>query len=220
MKTDRLPEPKRAESILEFSRVGEWSAWLTSNHARSQGVLLRIAKKGAKNAITYAEALDVALTWGWIDSQKRALDADAWLQRFSPRKANSPWSKINRTKAEALIAAGAMEAPGLAEVERAKRDGRWERAYDGARSASVPADLATAFARSARARAFFETLDSANRYSILYRVQAAKNPETRAARIERFVGMCARHETLHSPRRAKVGARAATKSQKARRTNK
>src|SRR6185295_2428886 len=111
--------------------------------------------------------------WGWIDSQKRALDADAWLQRFSPRRANSPWSKINRTKAEALIAAGAMEAPGLAEVERAKRDGRWERAYDGARSASVPADLATAFARNARARAFFETLDSANRYAILYQIGRA-----------------------------------------------
>lgn len=219
MKQGRRPEPKKAESILEFSRVGEWSAWLTANHTRSQGVLLRIPKKGgrkgAKNTITYAEALEVALAWGWIDSQKRALDADAWLQRFSPRKANSPWSKINRMKAEALVAAGAMEAPGLAEVEQARRDGRWERAYDGARSASVPADLATALARSARARAFFETLDSANRYAILYRVQTAKNPETRAARIERFVGMCARHETLHPPRRAKAGARAATKSRKA-----
>jgi uncharacterized protein YdeI (YjbR/CyaY-like superfamily) len=220
MKKGRLPEPKRAESILEFSSAAEWSAWLTSNHARSQGVLLRIAKKGAKKAITYSEALDVALAWGWIDSQKRALDADAWLQRFSRRKANSPWSKINRAKAEALITAGKMEAPGLAEVERAKRDGRWKRAYDGARSASVPADLATAFARSARARAFFETLDSANRYAILYRVQNAKTPETRADRIERFVAMCARHETLHPQRRAKAGARATTKSRKARRTKK
>jgi uncharacterized protein YdeI (YjbR/CyaY-like superfamily) len=219
MKKGRLPVPKSAEPILEFSRVGEWSAWLRSNHTRSQAVLLRIPKKGATNAITYAEALDVALAWGWIDSQKRALDAEGWLQRFSPRRAKSPWSKINRTKAEALVASGAMEAPGLAEVERAKRDGRWERAYDAARSASVPADLAAAFARSARARAFFETLDSANRYAILYRVQAAKKPETRAARIERFVGMCARHETLHPPRRAKTGARAATKSQKARRTD-
>ena len=218
MKKGRLPESKKAkaESILECSRVGEWSAWLTSNHTRVLGVWLRIPKKGAKNAITYAEALEVALAWGWIDSQKRALDQEAWLQRFSPRKANSPWSKINRAKAEALIAAGAMQAPGLAEVERARRDGRWERAYDGARSASVPADLATAFARSARARAFFETLDSANRYAILYRVQTAKKPGTRAARIERFVGMCARHETLHPPRRAKAGARAATKPEAAR----
>ncbi len=219
MKKGRLPEPKRAESILEFSRVGEWSAWLRSNHARALGVLLRIAKKGAKNAITYAEALDVALAWGWIDSQKRALDGEAWLQRFSPRKANSPWSKINRTKAEALIASGAMEAPGGAEVERAKRDGRWERAYDGARSASVPADLVAAFARSARARAFFETLDSANRYAILYRVQTAKTPETRTERIERFVGMCARHETLHPLRQAKASARGAKVAKKSARTN-
>jgi uncharacterized protein YdeI (YjbR/CyaY-like superfamily) len=173
--------------------------------------LLRIAKKGAKRTISYAQALDVALAWGWIDSQKRALDASAWLQRFSPRKADSPWSKINRAKAEALIAAGAMEAPGLAEVERAKRDGRWERAYDGARSSSVPADLAHAFARNARAKAFFETLDGANRYAILYRVQTAKRPETRVERIQRFVGMCARHETLHPTRPAKAGARAATK---------
>jgi uncharacterized protein YdeI (YjbR/CyaY-like superfamily) len=152
-------------------------------------------------------------------ARKRALDAVAWLQRFSLRKANSPWSKINRTKAEALIAAGAMGAPGLVEVERAKRDGRWERAYDGARSASVPSDLVTAFARNARARAFFETLDSANRYAILYRVQTAKNPETRAARIERFVGMChsAKRFTRHvRPRRA----RAATKSLQVRRTKK
>lgn len=183
--------------MLAFSRVEDWSQWLATNHARSQGVVLRIAKKGAKASITYAQALDVALAWGWIDSQKRALDADSWLQRFSPRRPNSPWSKINRAKAEALIAAGVMAAPGLDEVERAKRDGRWERAYDGARSASVPADLASALARNPRAKAFFEMLDSANRYAILYRVQTAKNAETRVARIERFVEMCARHETLH-----------------------
>ena len=130
MKGGRLPAPKRAEPILEFSRAAEWSAWLTSNHARSQGVFLRIAKTGAKKAITYSEALDVALAWGWIDSQKRAIDANAWLQRFSPRKAQSPWSKTNRAKAEALFAKGTMQAPGLAEVARAKRDGRWVRAYD------------------------------------------------------------------------------------------
>src|SRR6188472_866835 len=137
----RLPKDSAEELLLEVSSPAAWSAWLRSNHARSRGVLLRIPKKGAKKSISYAEALDVALAWGWIDSQKRALDANAWIQRFSPRKADSPWSKINRAKAEALIAAGTMEAPGLAEVERAKRDGRWERAYDGARSSSVPADL-------------------------------------------------------------------------------
>lgn len=191
---------KIAEPILAFARAPDWHAWLASHHGSSQGVLLRIAKKGAQKSITYAEALDVALAWGWIDSQKRALDANAWLQRFTPRKAKSPWSKINRTKAEALIAARTMQPPGLAEVERAKRDGRWERAYDGARTSAVPADLAAALARNARARAFFETLDGANRYAILWRIQTAKKPETRAERITRFVAMCARHETIH-PRR-------------------
>ena len=216
MKENGMSATKGAEPILEFSRAADWSAWLKSNHVRSRGVLLRIAKAGATKTITYAEALDVALAWGWIDSQKRALDSDAWLQRFSPRKAQSPWSKINRVKAERLIAAGSMEAPGLAEVERAKRDGRWERAYDGARTSTVPADLAAAFARNARAQAFFEALDGANRYAILYRVQTAKTPEKRADRVERFVGMCERHETLHPKRQAKVGARAAKTSRKKR----
>lgn len=163
---------------------------------------MRIPKKGLTPSLTYAEALDVALAWGWIDSQKFALDEHAWLQRFSPRKAKSPWSKINRAKAEALMASGAMKPPGLAEVERAKRDGRWERAYDGARTAEVPADLAAALARNARARAFFETLDPANRYAIVYRVQTAKKEETRAGRIARFVELCARSETIHPPRTA------------------
>jgi len=210
----------KTESVLEFSRGGQWSAWLKANHARSEGVWLRLAKKGATEGVAYAEALDVALAWGWIDSQKRALDAEAWLQRFSPRKTASPWSKINRTKAEALIAAGSMEAPGLAEVERAKRDGRWERAYDGARSATVPLDLAKAFARSAPARAFFETLDSANRFAILYRVQEAKTPETRAARIERFVAMCAKHETIHPKRPKAAGTPGIAKPKKVRGTKK
>jgi uncharacterized protein YdeI (YjbR/CyaY-like superfamily) len=159
--------------------------------------------------MTYAEALDVGLAWGWIDSQKHALDDSAWLQRFTPRTKQSPWSKINCGKAEALIAAGRMEPPGLAEVERAKRDGRWERAYDGGRTSEVPPDLAAALARSNRARVFFETLDRANRYAILYRVQTARKPETRADRIARFVAMCARHETLHPRRRATSGTRPA-----------
>src|SRR5262252_8669858 len=112
------------EPVLAFPSAAEWQAWLASHHASSRGVLLRIPKKGAGQAITYPEALDIALAWGWIDSQKRPLDAEAWLQRFSPRTAKSPWSKVNRSKAEALIAAGKMAEPGLAEVDRAKRDGR------------------------------------------------------------------------------------------------
>lgn len=197
-----------ANPLLEVSSPSEWSEWLESNHSGSRGVWLRIAKKGSEKTISYAEALDVALAWGWIDSQKRPLDASAWAQRFSPRTNKSPWSKINRAKAEALIAAGTMEAPGLAQVERAQRDGRWERAYDGARTSSVPADLADALMRNARAKAFFETLDSANRYAILYRIQTANSPKTRADRIERFVAMCARHETLHPQRPPKAPARA------------
>jgi uncharacterized protein YdeI (YjbR/CyaY-like superfamily) len=185
--------------VVSFASARAWSEWLGTHHASSRGVWLKIAKEGAKSAsVTYPEALEGALAWGWIDGQKRKFDDAWWLQRFTPRRPRSPWSKNNRAKAEALIAAGAMQAPGLAEIERAKRDGRWDRAYDGARSSTVPADLAAAFARNARALAFFETLDRANRYAILYRVQTAKNPETRAERIARFVTMCGRHETIRA----------------------
>jgi uncharacterized protein YdeI (YjbR/CyaY-like superfamily) len=187
------------ELILEFSRAAEWEAWLAQHHARPGAVLLRIPKRKGSD-LTYARALDAALAWGWIDSQKRALDASAWLQRFSRRAARSPWSKINRARAEALIAAGAVKPPGLVEVERARADGRWARAYDGARVAEVPSDLASALARAPRARAFFDALDRANRYAILWRVQAAKKPETRARRIEQFVALCLAGKTLHPTR--------------------
>ena len=202
--------------VLSFATPNAWSGWLAAHHASARGVWLKIAKTSASSAsITYAQAIEVALAWGWIDGQKGKLDDAWWLQRFTPRTAKSPWSKINRAKAEALIAAGSMEPPGLAEVERAKRDGRWERAYDGARSSSVPADLAAAFARNARALAFFETLDGANRYAILYRVQTAKKPETRAERITRFVAMCARHETIHAKRQTRDPRSAITKKSSA-----
>jgi len=199
--------PKTPEPILALEHAADWHAWLAEHHARSRGVLLCIRKAGAPRTLTYASALEVALAWGWIDSQKRALDATAWLQRFTPRTAKSPWSKINRAKAEALLAAGKLEPPGRAEVERARRDGRWDAAYDGARAATVPEDLAAALARSARARAFFEELDGANRYAILYRIQTAKKPETRTERIAKLVAMCAKGETIHAPR----GARKRTK---------
>jgi len=182
--------------VLALPSLAAWRDWLRENHDKSAAILLRLPK-GKRGTFTYAAALDAALAWGWVDSQKQALDDDFWLQRFSRRAARSPWSKLNRSHAERLIASGEMERPGLAEVERAKQDGRWERAYDGAKASTVPDDLAQALARNARARAFFESLDAANRYAILYRVQTAKKPETRAERIERFVGMCARHETIH-----------------------
>jgi uncharacterized protein YdeI (YjbR/CyaY-like superfamily) len=202
--------------VLSFATTRAWSEWLATHHASSPGVWLKIAKKGTRSkSVTYAEALEIALAWGWIDGQKDRLDETRWLQRFTPRRAKSPWSKLNRAKAEVLIAAGAMEAPGLLEVDRAKRDGRWERAYDGAASARMPEDLAAAFAQNSAAFAFFETLDGANRYAILYRVQTAKKPETRAQRIMRFVEMCARRERIHSPRPAKTGSRSSSSARRA-----
>src|SRR4051812_18638963 len=190
---------EKAEPTLTFSNVAEWDAWLAAHHDRSRAVLLRIPKRKGTD-LTYARALDTALSWGWIDSQKRALDASAWLQRFSRRTARSPWSKINRARAEALIAGGAMKPAGLDEVERARADGRWARAYEGSRTAKVPADLATALARNPRARAFFAALDRANRYAILWRVETAKKSETRARRIEQFVALCAAGKTIHATR--------------------
>jgi uncharacterized protein YdeI (YjbR/CyaY-like superfamily) len=197
-KPDSRDRPR--ETVLSLKGPDEWRAWLASNHADAGAVLLRIAKKQSAGALTYPAALEAALAWGWIDSQKRALDDDSWLQRFTRRGPRSPWSKINRAKAEALMAAGRMEPPGLREVERAKQDGRWKSAYAGAKVAKVPKDLAAALAKNARARAFFEALDSANRYAILYRVETAKRPETRARRVATFVAMCAAHETIHPPR--------------------
>jgi uncharacterized protein YdeI (YjbR/CyaY-like superfamily) len=189
--------------VLTFVGAAGWRKWLAGHQGREEGVWLRLAKAGGRG-LTYREAVEAALAWGWIDSQALPLDDKAWLQRYSPRRAKSPWSKINRAKAEALIAAAAMEPPGLAEVERAKRDGRWERAYDGARNSSVPEDLAAALARNARARGFFEKLDGANRYAILYRMQTAKNAEIRVERIRKFVAMCARGERIHQKRAPKT----------------
>ena len=191
--------PKKVEPTLTLSSVAEWDAWLAKHHDRSSAVLLRIPKKKGSD-LSYVLALDAALSWGWIDSQKRALDASAWLQRFSPRTAKSPWSSINRARAEALVASGAMKQAGLNEVLRARADGRWARAYEGSCKAEVPADLATALARDPRAHAFFDALDRANRYAILWRVQNAKRPETRVRRIEQFVALCAAGKTLHPTR--------------------
>jgi uncharacterized protein YdeI (YjbR/CyaY-like superfamily) len=207
--------------VLSFATARAWTDWLATNHASSGGLWLKLAKKIPKKgtgpaSVTYSEALEVALAWGWIDGQKRTFNDLWWLQRFTPRTTKSAWSKINCAKAEALIAAGTMTAPGLAEVARAKRDGRWDRAYDGARSSSVPSDLLAAFARNARARAFFEQLDAANRYAILYRVQTARKPETRAERISRFVALCQQHKTIHTQRQTKLAARSRGAAKKAR----
>jgi uncharacterized protein YdeI (YjbR/CyaY-like superfamily) len=184
--------------ILLFADGRAWSHWLASHYASSRGVWLKIAKKGANSeSVSYAKALEVALIWGWIDGQKGKLDDAWWLQKFTPRGPRSIWSKINREKVVALIEAGKMKPPGLAEVERAKRDGRWEAAYASQSRATVPPDLAKALAANPRAARFFETLESRNRYAVLFRVHTAKKAETRAMRIEKFVAMLSRHEKLH-----------------------
>lgn len=184
--------------IVDFSDGLAFRKWLARNHASSPGIWVKFAKKGSGHtSITRAEAVDAALRWGWIDGQGKAIDATHWMNKFTPRRARSIWSKINREAALALIAAGDMEKPGLAEVERAKADGRWDQAYDPPSKSVVPEDLAAALAKKPRAAAFFEKLNGTNRYAVLWRVQTAKKPETRARRIEQLVAMLARGEKIH-----------------------
>jgi uncharacterized protein YdeI (YjbR/CyaY-like superfamily) len=191
MPTDSLP-------VVSFEDTDAWDAWLTAHAADSPGLWLKIAKKGsAGRSISYSDALDVALCHGWIDGQKGRLDDEYWLQRFTPRKPGSKWSKINTERAAALIESGRMRPAGLGEVERAQGDGRWEQAYESQSRVTVPEDLARALAANQRARAFFATLDSTNRYAILYRIGTAKRPETRAKRIDAFVAMLSEHKKIY-----------------------
>lgn len=184
--------------IIAFETQQVWEAWLAEHHAEMLGVWLKIAKKEAGvPSVTYAEAVESALCYGWIDGQKRAFDDRFWLQRFTPRRAKSIWSRVNRDKAMALIAEGRMQAAGEAEVERAQRDGRWDAAYQSQRAITVPDDFQSALDAKPQAKEFFGTLDSANRYAILWRLETAKRNETRAARIEKFVAMLARGEKIH-----------------------
>jgi len=191
-------ETKQGLPILSFDEKGSWEEWLAEHHQTSKGLWLKIAKKGTGIAtVTYAEALDSALCYGWIDGQKGSLDDTFWLQKMTPRGPRSIWSKVNRAKALALIAEGRMKPAGREAVEQAKRNGRWEQAYDAQSTASVPADLQQELDRNPEAAAFFATLNSVNRYAVLHRIQEAKKPETRARRIEKFVAMLERHEKLH-----------------------
>lgn len=181
-----------------FQNAKAFESWLQKHHNTSDGLWLKIAKRGASEpSVTYPEAVDIALCWGWIDGQKKSLDDQHFLQRFTPRRARSLWSKINVGKTEALIAAGRMQAPGHAQIEAAKRDGRWERAYDGPRTATVPEDLQAALEAAPQAKAFFATVNASNRYAVLSRIQTAVKAETRTKRIAQLVEMLARGETLH-----------------------
>jgi uncharacterized protein YdeI (YjbR/CyaY-like superfamily) len=179
--------------------VAHWRAWLAENHATSSGVRLVLAKKdvATPTSLTYAEALPEALCYGWIDGQLGRRDAATYHVRFTPRRARSPWSKRNVQAAERLIAEGRMQPAGLAEVERAKADGRWKRAYGGSASLEVPDDLRDALAASPPARKMWDVLTRTNKFAIVYRVQEAKRAETRARRIQQFVEMLARGDTPH-----------------------
>jgi uncharacterized protein YdeI (YjbR/CyaY-like superfamily) len=185
-------------AVALFASAADFEAWLEESHAVSAGVWLKIAKKGsAGSSVTYAEALELALCFGWIDSQKRRFDESYFLQRFTPRRARGRWSLINREKAEELIATAKMRPAGLSQVEAAKADGRWQAAYEGQRTARVPADLRRELDANKAAADFFSSLDSANRYAIIYRLEEARKPETRVRRLGRFVAMLAREEKIH-----------------------
>jgi uncharacterized protein YdeI (YjbR/CyaY-like superfamily) len=183
---------------LPFASATAWERWLEDSHAACQGVWIKMAKKDAGiESVRYPEVLEIALCFGWIDGRREALDDRHFLQRFTPRRQRSRWSRINRQTAERLIAEGSMRPAGLTEVERARADGRWDAAYEGQRSITVPEDLQRELDARPQARAFFEQLSSQNRYAILYRLQDAKRPETRARRLAKFVAMLENGETIH-----------------------
>jgi uncharacterized protein YdeI (YjbR/CyaY-like superfamily) len=190
-KSEQLP-------VLPFESKKKWADWLAKEHSKSTGVWLKLSKKDSGiPSVTYQEALEVALCYGWIDGQKKAFDQEYWLQKFTPRGPKSMWSKINTEKAEKLIASGEMKTAGLKAIEAAKQDGRWEAAYSSQKSISVPEDFQAALDRNKKANVFFGMLNSVNRYAILFRIQTAKRAETRAKRIQQFVEMLERGEKLY-----------------------
>jgi uncharacterized protein YdeI (YjbR/CyaY-like superfamily) len=191
-------KPSGELPVILFEKKNDWADWLDKQHAESAGVWLRIAKKDSGiQSVSYDEALEVALCYGWIDGQKQSYDETSWLQKFTRRGEKSTWSKINRGKVQALIDSGHMKPAGLTAIEKAKKDGRWDSAYDSPGNAAVPDDFQAALDNNPEAKDFFEKLNRANRYAILFRIQTAKKVETRTRRIEEFIRMLERHEKLH-----------------------
>lgn len=191
------PAPEMDLPVKTFKDQGAWEKWLDANHARSPGIWLRFAKKASGiPSVDYPQALDVALCYGWIDGQKRSLDAESYLQRFTPRGPRSLWSKINTDKAAALISSGRMRPAGHAAIESAKASGRWESAYQPWSHPDVPPELQAGLDGNKKAKAFFETLKGRERYAVIFRVQTAKKPETKAKRVAEFVERLARGETF------------------------
>jgi len=188
----------RKREILFFRNAAEFRKWLAANHRQAEGIWVRISKKNsAKSSVTYAEALDEALCFGWIDGQKQPQDDSSWLQGFSRRRPKSGWSKINTKHAERLIAKKKMKPAGQAGIDAAKKDGRWTSAYDSPSNATFPEDFLAAVRRDKKAKAFFESLNKANLYAIAYRLQTAKKPETRQKRMEMILGMLAAGRAFH-----------------------
>ena len=184
--------------MISFEGQQEWAAWLEENHAASSGLWLRLAKKASGlSSVSYDEAVEVALCYGWIDGQKKSYDEASWLQKFTPRGPKSIWSKINRGKAEVLIEKGQMKPAGLRAIEQARQDGRWDAAYDSHSTATVPSDFQAELDKNPAAQAFFASLNSQNRYAILHRIQTAKKAETRAKRIEQFIRLLENQEKLY-----------------------
>jgi uncharacterized protein YdeI (YjbR/CyaY-like superfamily) len=184
--------------VLEFKSQAEWERWLDKNHARTNGVWLKYAKKGSGiKTVSHSEAIDAALCYGWIDSQGKSFDEKFYLVKFTPRRPRSVWSKINVERAERLIAEGRMKPAGLAQVQAAQADGRWERAYAGQATAEIPEDFKTALAKNHKAAKFFESLTKANKYAFIWRLHHVKRPETRAANIEKYVEMLADGQKFH-----------------------
>ena len=193
-----MPGTKSDTAATLFKSAKAFDAWLKKHHATSDGLWLKIAKKGAgEPSVTYPEAVEIALCWGWIDGQKKGLDDQHFLQRFTPRRARSIWSKINVDKVAVLTEAGRIQPAGQAQIDAAKNDGRWGKAYDSARTSSVPDDLQAALEASPNAKAFFATISASNRYAVLWRVQTAVKPETRARRIAKLVEMLGHGEVVH-----------------------
>jgi len=183
---------------LPFASQKKWASWLAEQHAKSLGIWLKLAKKDSGiTSVTYDEALDVALCYGWIDGQKKGFDDKYWLQKFTPRGSKSIWSKINTVKAEKLIASGEMKSAGLKAIELAKRDGRWAAAYESQKNISVPDDFQSVLDKNKKAKDFFATLNSVNRYAILFRIHNAKKAETRVKRIQQFIEMLEKKEKIY-----------------------
>lgn len=184
--------------IMIFSGPQDFEDWLEQNHESSEGIMLKIAKKGSTiSTVSYSEALDCALCYGWIDSRKEKHDEETWLQRFTPRKVRSIWSKVNKERAEALITSGRMKSSGYKAIEVAKQNGQWDSAYESQSKSTLPEDFASELNKNRQAKQFYDMLDSRNKFAIVFRINNAKKQETRQKRIEQFISMLERHEKIY-----------------------